>query len=258
MRVIDGGSFGRTRYEVTGVHGFLPSRLVNWLFNLSPSRRLRHPIYFARHGHSTYNIENRIGGDPGLTERGSEDAALITEWARRLGYHIDELEVWTSRMRRTIDTGKGLEDMGYTTLRWRALNEIHAGVCESLTYKEVKERFPYIDRSRNSDKYAFRYPEGESYQDLVNRLEPVLMELECVQHPVLIISHQAVLRCIFAYFEEAAAETATNVDVPQATVWEYHPTGQGVGTMTTHSLRDDALTDLVAQHDMTFGPMTVT
>eukprot|EP01065_Artemidia_motanka_P033835 TRINITY_DN4085_c0_g1_i1.p1 TRINITY_DN4085_c0_g1~~TRINITY_DN4085_c0_g1_i1.p1 ORF type:complete len:672 (+),score=200.17 TRINITY_DN4085_c0_g1_i1:102-2117(+) len=250
IRIIDGGEEERTRYEVTGVRGFLPSRLVNWIFNLSPSHRLRHPIYFARHGQSEYNLTDRIGGDPGLTERGREDARLIADWVVKLGHSTDQLEVWTSRLTRTIETAAPLQQRGYKTLKWRALNEIHAGICECLTYSDVKKRFPFIEHWRKEDKYTFRYPEGESYQDLVNRLEPVLMELECAEQPVLVIAHQAVLRCIFAYFEESAAEQATNITVPQATVWEYHPTGQGVGKLQYYSLRDQS--DLTGLSEMTF------
>eukprot|EP01062_Namystynia_karyoxenos_P077766 TRINITY_DN7899_c0_g1_i1.p1 TRINITY_DN7899_c0_g1~~TRINITY_DN7899_c0_g1_i1.p1 ORF type:complete len:674 (+),score=179.16 TRINITY_DN7899_c0_g1_i1:88-2109(+) len=251
IRVLDGGAFGKTKFEVTGVRGFLPSRLVNWLFNLSPSHRLKHPIFFCRHGQSEFNIADRIGGDPPLTQRGWNDAQLIAGWIRRQEFGVDELEVWTSRLQRTIETARPLQKMGYKTLRWRALNEIHAGICEGLTYAEVKESFPFIEHWRKEDKYTFRYPEGESYQDLVTRLEPVLMELECAERPVLVVSHQAVLRCIFAYFEESAAEKATSITVPQATVWEYHPTGQGVGQLRHYCLRD--MSDLTGMKEMTFG-----
>lgn len=39
----------------------------------------------------------------------------------------------------------------------------------------------------------------QSYEDLVARLEPVIMELER-QENVLVVAHQAVLRCLLAYF----------------------------------------------------------
>lgn len=50
----------------------------------------------------------------------------------------------------------------------------------------------------------------QSYEDLVHRLEPVIMELER-QENVLVICHQAVMRCLLAYFldKPAGAETIT-------------------------------------------------
>lgn len=40
---------------------------------------------------------------------------------------------------------------------------------------------------------------GESYRDVVLRLEPVIMELER-QENILIIGHQAILRCLYVIF----------------------------------------------------------
>lgn len=44
----------------------------------------------------------------------------------------------------------------------------------------------------------------KSYEDLVHRLEPVIMELER-QENVLVICHQAIMRCLLAYFLDKAA-----------------------------------------------------
>lgn len=44
----------------------------------------------------------------------------------------------------------------------------------------------------------------QSYQDLVQRVEPVIMELER-QENVLVICHQAVMRCLLAYFLDKSA-----------------------------------------------------
>lgn len=46
----------------------------------------------------------------------------------------------------------------------------------------------------------------QSYEDLVHRLEPVIMELER-QENVLVVCHQAVMRCLLAYFLDKPAGT---------------------------------------------------
>ena len=75
---------------------------------------------------------------------------------------------------------------------------VFKGICEGLTYEDFEARYPKQFGERDKDKYHYRYPSGESYEDLVARLEPVIMELER-QSNVLVVSHQAVLRCILAY-----------------------------------------------------------
>ena len=66
-------------------------------------------------------------------------------------------------------------------ISYSALNEIDAGACEGMTYDEIRVKYPNEYEQRRDDKYYYRYPMGESYYDLVIRLEPVIMELEvCV------------------------------------------------------------------------------
>jgi len=52
----------------------------------------------------------------------------------------------------------------------------------------------------------------QSYQDLVQRVEPLIMELER-QENVLVICHQAVMRCLLAYFlDKSAGEIVKSID----------------------------------------------
>lgn len=74
------------------------------------------------------------------------------------------------------------------------------GICEGLTYEEIQERFPQEFAWRDQDKLKYRYPHGESYLDLLQRVDTVVQAL-LTQSEVLVVSHQAVLRCIMAYFK---------------------------------------------------------
>lgn len=40
--------------------------------------------------------------------------------------------------------------------------------------------------ARKIDKLRYRYPRGESYEDVIRRVEPVIVELERQRKPVLI------------------------------------------------------------------------
>lgn len=74
------------------------------------------------------------------------------------------------------------------------------GICESLTYEEIQERFPQEFAWRDQDKLKYRYPHGESYLDLLQRVDSVVLAL-LTSSDVLVVSHQAVLRCVMAYFK---------------------------------------------------------
>ena len=89
-------------------------------------------------------------------------------------YYIG-IRVWTSWLKRSIQTASKIEA---PQERWKALNELDVGVCEEMTYEEISQKFPAEFAARDLNKLTYRYPGGESYEDLVARLEPVIMELE--------------------------------------------------------------------------------
>ena len=62
------------------------------------------------------------------------------------------------------------------------------------------------------DVRSYRYPRGESYFDLISRLEPCIQEMESYNEPLLIVSHQAILRCIFAYLTGVDREKAPGME----------------------------------------------
>ncbi|RLO04254.1 hypothetical protein DYB28_006876 [Aphanomyces astaci] len=70
----------------------------------------------------------------------------------------------------------------------------------------------------------YRYPLGESYMDVLSRLEPVIFELERSRAPVVIVAHVEVLRCLYAYFLDLPILDIPNVHAPLNEVIELHTT----------------------------------
>ncbi|XP_037701223.1 6-phosphofructo-2-kinase/fructose-2,6-bisphosphatase 3 isoform X2 [Choloepus didactylus] len=231
IKVIDVGR----RFLVNRVQDHIQSRIVYYLMNIHVQPRT---IYLCRHGESEYNVQGKIGGDSGLSSRGKKFASALSKFVEE--QNLKDLRVWTSQLKRTIQTAEALK-LPYE--QWKALNEIDAGgpldissrvtsgcfrqgVCEEMTYEEIKETYPEEYILRQQDKYYYRYPTGESYQDLVQRLEPVIMELER-QENVLVICHQAVLRCLLAYFLDKSAEEMPYLKCPLHTVLKLTPIAYG-------------------------------
>ena len=76
----------------------------------------------------------------------------------------------------------------FLNFRWKLLNELDSGVCDDMTYEDIIQQMPGEYSRRDADKFHYRYPRGESYEDLVARLEPVIMEMER-QDSLLIIGN---------------------------------------------------------------------
>uniref|UniRef100_A0AAQ4RYJ3 6-phosphofructo-2-kinase/fructose-2,6-bisphosphatase 2 n=1 Tax=Gasterosteus aculeatus aculeatus TaxID=481459 RepID=A0AAQ4RYJ3_GASAC len=206
------------RFLVNKVQDYIQSKIVYYLMNIHVHS---HSIYLCRHGESQYNVEGRIGGDSELSERGRQFSAALKAFVQE--HHLSDLKVWTSQLRRTIQTA---EELGVPYEQWKILNEIDAGVCEEMSYEGIEEKYPEEYAMRSQDKYHYRYPGGESYQDLVQRLEPVIMELER-QGNVLVICHQAVMRCLLAYFLDKSADDLPYLKCPLHKVLKLTPVAYG-------------------------------
>jgi broad specificity phosphatase PhoE len=108
--------------------------------------------------------------------------------------------------------------IGVQPLHLKILDEINAGLCDGLTYKEVDELYPMDANERKIDKLRYRYPRGESYLDLIQRVEPIIFEIERSQEPVIVVAHQAVVRCLYAYFSKNEIKDVPFISVPLNTV----------------------------------------
>ncbi|XP_076058830.1 6-phosphofructo-2-kinase/fructose-2,6-bisphosphatase 1-like isoform X2 [Oratosquilla oratoria] len=214
MKIYDTGR----RVVVHKQEGHIQSRIAYYLMNIHITPR---SIYLTRHGESVYNQLGRIGGDSDLSHRGFQYSNALAKFIEE--QKISNLRVWTSYMKRTIQTAGGISA---PQERWKALNEIDAGICEGLTYEEIQEQYPEEFAARDQCKYSYRYPRGESYEDVLVRLESVIMELER-QENVLVVGHQAVLRCVLAYFLDKPAVELPYLKVPLHTIIKLTPQAYG-------------------------------
>ncbi|KAI8399472.1 Histidine phosphatase superfamily (branch 1) [Nakaseomyces glabratus] len=129
---------------------------------------------------------------------------------------FNEFFVWTSMLKRSIETAKYFNEDEYPIKQMRMLDEISAGDYEGMTFPEIQAKFPSEFAERQRDKLRYRYPGigGESYLDVINRLRPVITEVERIQDNVLIITHRVVARALLGYFMNLSVDIISNLDVP--------------------------------------------
>ncbi|GIL67685.1 hypothetical protein Vafri_21012 [Volvox africanus] len=187
-------------------------------------------IWLSRHGESEYNQKGLIGGNSSLSSRGERYSRALREaLIARLPQICSQEEpvsvaVWTSTLKRTIETARFLP---FPKLRWKALDEIDAGICDGMTYEQIADKYPQEYEMRKKDKLRYRYPSGESYMDVIQRVEPVIIELERERECVLVVAHQAVLRAVYAYFMNVPPEDIPRLSMPLHTLIELTPMPDG-------------------------------
>ncbi|MQM03319.1 hypothetical protein Taro_036099 [Colocasia esculenta] len=215
IKMIDMVSGNGGQIQMNNISGYLPGRIVFFLVNTHLTPR---PILLTRHGESQDNVRGRIGGDTVLSETGELYAKKLANFVEKRLKSERAASIWTSTLQRTIITASPI--VGFPKIQWRALDEINAGVCDGMTYEEIKKNMLEEYESRKKDKLRYRYPRGESYLDVIQRLEPVIIELERQRGPVVVISHQAVLRALYAYFADRPLKEIPYIEVPLHTIIE--------------------------------------
>lgn len=232
-------------FEIHNIQGHIPMRVVHFLTNI---RTTTHSFYVTRHGQSEYNRIGRIGGDSGLSRHGIAFAKALAKFVREKITFDEEdpdkivpVRLWTSTLRRTVETAQFIERdvisvpdqhdpsivIEWEQLRmrkWPYLDEIFAGTCDGMTYSEIKNLMPDEFSRREKDKLTYRYPRGESYLDVIARLEPIIIEMERHREPVLIIGHLGILRVLIAFYKGLPREECPHVKIPQNTVIRLRPT----------------------------------
>ncbi|KAM3422818.1 putative 6-phosphofructo-2-kinase PB17E12.14c [Cercospora zeina] len=163
------------------------------------------------------------------SSEGDGTASILTE-ASAVGYEPKSFCVWTSMLKRSIQTAHYFDDEEYDTKQMRMLDELNAGVMEGLTYSCISTQYPEEYRSRRSDKLHYRYPGpgGEGYLDIINRLRPVIVELERMTDHVLLVGHRSVARVLLAYFRGLKREEVADLDVPLGMLYCLEPKPYGV------------------------------
>jgi 6-phosphofructo-2-kinase len=242
------------------IKGFLAGQAVYYLLNFNLAPRM---IWITRHGESLDNVAGKIGGDSDLSEAGQKYAKAVTrfidkqrtEWAIRQAdkmanthfppvpgdhtppnpYFSTELEahnfcVWTSMLKRSVQTGQYFCDDEFEVKQMRMLDELNAGIMEGLTYDEIRTKHADEYLRRRRDKLAYRYPGpgGEGYLDVINRIRPVIVELERMTDHCLLITHRSVARVLLAYFQGLNREDVADLDCPLGMLYQLEPKPYGV------------------------------
>ncbi len=134
-------------------------------------------LYLIRHGESLGNRDRRFLGhtDLDLTERGYEQAKCAAAFFEDI--HIDA--VYSSDLLRAFNTAKPIADSkGLTVIPEKDLRELFAGSWEQMTYEEIPLSFPKIWSDwQNANVPDLRAPEGESFSELLERVESTLLRI---------------------------------------------------------------------------------
>lgn len=153
-------------------------------------------IYFARHGQTFWNVENKICGatDIALTDLGHEQGIELGNIIKNGDYGIDV--ILYSPLVRAADTAKHVSEItGIPCIMEPALKEQNFGKYESTARNGAE-----FEEAKKS--MFCNYDGGESMARLCQRVYNLLDRLKNDDKTYLLVAHNGIARVVKSYFCE--------------------------------------------------------
>jgi len=177
-------------------------------------------LVLVRHGQSEWNEKNLFTGwkDPGLTQKGIEEAKKAGHQLNKLGLNFDIMH--TSALIRAQLTGQIILDVlkqdNLETIKNQALNERDYGELTGLNKDEARENFGVDQVQIWRRSYDTPPPGGESLKDTYNRVIPYF-ESEILplmkDKNVLISAHGNSLRALVKYLDSISEKDIVKLEI---------------------------------------------
>ncbi len=130
-----------------------------------------------------------------------------------------DLNVISSDLKRCIETAKKLGR--HSSILSSAIREQHFGSWQGLTYDEARDQNPNLYDAFWEAPAEAAPPEGESFQELCDRVRgflDALLEAEENQDDILLVTHAGVIRAILAQYLHIPLERALSLQVAPLSV----------------------------------------
>lgn len=182
-------------------------------------------IWLIRHGLTDWNVKGVIQGssDTDLNDTGREQAKELALKLVETQHNPDM--IYTSPQKRAKETAQIIAK--YLDLPYKekeGLEEMNLGEWEGLSWDDVEEKYPNDFIDWQTDRRYKKTPNGESYQELLERVLKAVREIieaEPKKEHILIVTHSAVIRCLLCYFSNTAFEDMLVFPVGNAQISEF-------------------------------------
>lgn len=137
-------------------------------------------------------------------------------------FQKEDCEVYASPLQRTVKTAEALFEKDRIHI-CKDLAEINMGDWENLPFSDIKTRWPVLYEKRGRDPYRVRTQNGESMEDVADRVEGAINRIsgETKKNLILVVHAGCIkaLLCKMGYLEESQLLT-THIPNCSMTVFE--------------------------------------
>jgi probable phosphoglycerate mutase len=179
-------------------------------------------LILVRHVETTWNAERRLQGakEGGISKQGRKLALKLAAYFKQ---RCPEVCYASSAGRALYTARKIMEACRHTKLVIdERLRECDFGIMDGARIDELRGTELWEKRMKN--KYVFKHPGGESYQEQhEKRVKPFLKMLLATKYvSVLIVSHLGTNRLILAELLSMSGEQAMHIKQPHECIYYAH------------------------------------
>jgi len=155
-------------------------------------------IYLVRHAKSIANekrlFNSNIDKDLGLSGYGFKQAKRIADYFSNKKIDV----IISSPFRRTIQTAEAISNMtGIKIIKVDEFREVDAGLWSGLTEDEIIRKYPKEWGKWKADPFTYPPIEGESVQDILDRVKPKFDEIISTNNrTIVIVTHYFVFNTL--------------------------------------------------------------
>ncbi len=164
-------------------------------------------LLLVRHGQTSWNDSGRAQGhtDIPLDATGLDQVQKLGQAFQ--GEFIDR--VLTSDLVRSAETARAISQATQVPLETRTyLRERSFGAWEGLTFQEVGKNLADAAERHQKSAQEVRPPNGESFQDVWDRLDAVYRDLDKTDGTTAIVSHGGALSLLLAKLIKGTLDTS--------------------------------------------------
>lgn len=185
--------------------------------------KLRHPVYFIRHGQTDWNKARRFQGhaDIPLNDIGRAQAARNGQTIKTDISDVSRFKFYVSPLSRARETLEIIRTaLKLPVKRYMVddrLIEIDLGDWNGKTPDEINNETPEIFETREKDKWNFEVPGGESYANAAGRTREFLLGLDS---PAIVVGHGASGRLLRGYLGPWKRDEVAHLPARQDVVYK--------------------------------------
>ncbi|MBQ3276945.1 MAG: histidine phosphatase family protein [Oscillospiraceae bacterium] len=187
-------------------------------------------LYLIRHGLPELPGDEPVclgAADAPLSREGREQMKGLREFVRRAGIR----RIYVSDLVRSRESGEILSGGEIPVIVREELRENSMGEWETLTFREIRERFPEEYRRRGEDMAGYAPAGGESFRDCQRRaMEAYRRILSEMDGNTAVVGHVGFFRSLICALEGRDLRKLMDIALPCGGVYEW-PVGPALGAV---------------------------